>query len=385
MAGSADRRTLAGLIAALALAGGLASGPDDSSARGGLKLKRVGGFDAPVYVEDAPGARGLLFVVEQPGSVRVVRKGKTLNQPFLDIRNRVEYGGEQGLLSIAFDPGYERNRRFYLYYVNDAGNIRVDLMRRKKRSATRAEPRSRRKVIEIPHPEFANHNGGQLQFGPDGSLFLGTGDGGSAGDPKGNAQNRNSLLGKILRIAPRKKGGYSTPASNPFGGSDGQDEIYSLGLRNPYRFSFDSKTGDLLIGDVGQNEWEEIDHVGFDGGRGANFGWDLFEGTHAFDGDGSPPANYRPPIHEYSLSGANCAVTGGYVVRDSGLPSLAGRYLYADFCGGEIRSLDPYASNPGATDASTGLTLDSPSSFGEGVRGRIYVTSLGGAVFRITR
>ncbi|HEX2127937.1 MAG TPA: PQQ-dependent sugar dehydrogenase [Solirubrobacterales bacterium] len=386
MAGLADRRVCAALIAALALACGLiaAGWGDRASAQGGgLQLKRIGGFDAPVYAENAPGARGLLFVVEQPGTVRVVRKGRTLRQPFLDIRDHVRYGGEQGLLSIAFDPRYERNRRFYLYYVNSAGDIRVDLMRRKKGKATRAEPRSRRKVIEIPHPQFENHNGGQLQFAPDRSLLIGTGDGGSAGDPQDNAQNPNSLLGKLLRIEPRRKGGYSTPSSNPFAGGGGRDEIYSLGLRNPYRFSFDSRTNDLFIGDVGQNQWEEIDHVGFEGARGANFGWDLFEGNHTFEGDGNPPANYKPPIHEYSLSGANCAVTGGYVVRDPGLPSLAGRYVYADFCGGEIRSLDPYAANPSSTDASTGLRLDSPSSFGEGARNRIYVTSLGGGLFRI--
>jgi glucose/arabinose dehydrogenase len=336
-------------------------------------------------VDDAPGARRLLFVVEQAGTVRVIRRGRTLERPFLNISDRVRYGGEQGLLSIAFDPGYERNRRFFVYYVTTGGDIRVDAMRRKKGSATRAESRSRRKVIEIPHPTNENHNGGQLQFGPDGSLFLATGDGGSAGDPRGNAQNRNSLLGKLLRIDPRKRGGYSTPASNPFDGADGRDEIYALGLRNPYRFSFDSKTGDLLIGDVGQSDWEEIDHTGFDAARGANFGWDLFEGDHVFEGDGNPPANYKPPIHEYATGGGTCAVTGGYVVRDRELAPLRGRYVYADFCGGVIRSLDPYAASPSATDASTGLRVDSPSSFGETRGGRIYVASLSGGVFRISR
>jgi len=382
-----NRRALAALLAAAAVAiGALASAGGDAAAQGGaLELKKIGAFDAPVHVEDAPGARKLLFVVEQPGTVQVLRKGKRLARPFVDIRDQVRYGGEQGLLSIAFDRGYARNRRFYLYYVTKGGDIRVDMMRRKRGSTTRAEPKSRRKVIEIPHPRFDNHNGGQLQIGPDGSLFLGTGDGGAAGDPQGNAQNPNSLLGKLLRIKPRKKGGYSVPKSNPYRGRDGRDEIYALGLRNPYRFSFDSKTGDLLIGDVGQNEWEEIDRVGFEEARGANFGWDLFEGNHVFDGNGREPPNYKPPIHEYSLRGANCAVTGGYVVRDPKLGALAGRYLYADFCGGEIRSLDPYAGNPSATDASTGLRLDSPSGFGEGFKGRIYVASLAGGVYRITR
>ena len=353
------------------------------SAGENLRLKRIGAFDAPVFVEDAPGQRKLLFVVEQPGVIRVMRKGKTLRRPFLNIRKLVRYGGEQGMLSVAFDPGYRRNRRFYVYYVNEGGDIRVDSLRRKKGNATRADPRSRRKLIEVPHPVNENHNGGQLQFGPDDFLYMGTGDGGSGGDPNGNAQNPESLLGKLLRLEPKRKGGYSVPGSNPFVGGQGRNEIYSLGLRNPYRFSFDRRTGDISIGDVGQEEWEEIDHETLERARGANFGWDLFEGTHVYDGDGSAPANYEPPIHEYSLAGSNCAVTGGYVVRDPAIPALAGRYVYADFCGGQLRSLDPDAANPGATDAPIGLDVDSPSSFGEGRRGEIYVTSLNGPVFRI--
>jgi len=354
---------------------------------GGLQLKRIaGGVEAPVYVEDAPGSPKLLFVVEQPGRVRVIRKGKLLKQPFVNLGDLVSYGGEEGLLSIAFDPDYERNRTFYAYYVGRGGNIRVDQLKRKRKSATRADIGSRHKVIEIAHPTFSNHNGGQVQFGPDGLLYLGTGDGGSAGDPDANAQNTNSLLGKLLRIAPKKGGGYSTPDSNPFAGAGGgADEIYALGLRNPYRFSFDAKNGDLSIGDVGQNEFEEINHLGIDNARGANFGWDLFEGNSVFDGDGNPPANYKAPIHEYDSNGGNCAITGGYVSRDPATPAISGRYLYADFCGGEIRSLDPDAQNPTTTDAAVGLSVDSPSSFGEGAGGRVYVASLSGDVFRIVQ
>ena len=370
------------LLAALAI--GLAEREQAEARGGGPQLHRVGGFVAPVFVADAPGQPKLLFVVEQPGTVRVVRKGKTLKQPFVKLNSVVKYGGEQGLLSIAFDPGYARNRRFYVYYVGNDGNIHVDALKRKRASATRADANSRRKVIEVKHPVNENHNGGQLQFGPDGFLYLGTGDGGSGGDPNGNAQNPKKLLGKLLRIAPGKKGGYATPGSNPFKGGPGKAEIYSLGLRNPYRFSFDSQTGGLWIADVGQDKWEEIDHVGLGGARGANFGWDLFEGDHVFDGDGNAPANYRPPVHEYSSAGnGNCSVTGGYVARDPALPSLAGRYLYADFCRGEIRSLDAGAQNPSATDAPTGISVDQPSGFGEGVGGKLYVTSLAGAVYRI--
>ena len=340
-----------GLISALGIAviaAAIALGGADADARGGgaLRLARVGGFEAPVHVDDAPGSPKLLFVVEQPGSVRVIREGKTLERPFLDIRNRVQYGGEEGLLSIAFDPGYERNRRFYLYYVNKAGNIEVDGFKRKRKSATRADARSRHKVIEVAHPTFDNHNGGQLQFGPDGFLYMGTGDGGAAGDPDGNAQNRNVLLGKLLRLDPRKGGGYATPRSNPFSGGEGEAEIYATGLRNPYRFSFDSANGDIWIGDVGQDAWEEIDRANRSQLAGANFGWDLFEGAHTFDGDGNAPSNYRPPVFEFPSNGGNCAVTGGYVVRDRGLPALAGRYLYADYCGGVLRSFDPSQPRP---------------------------------------
>lgn len=380
LAGTAATALAAALLVATAIApGGDAAGP------GTLELKKVGEFRNPVHVENAPGEPKLLFVVEQAGTVRVVRRGKTLARPFFDLADAVTDGGEQGLLSIAFGPGYARNRRFYVYYVDGAGDIRVDQMRRKRSSAVRADLGSRRRVIGIPHPVNTNHNGGQLQFGPDGLLYLGTGDGGGAGDQPDNAQNPEVLLGKLLRIDPGRRGGYAIPKDNPFASSPGADEIFALGLRNPYRFSFDSRTSDLWIGDVGQNQFEEIDHVGLAGARGANFGWDLFEGDHAFEGDGTEPPGYRPPVLEFSHAGGNCAVTGGYVVRDPGLPALEGRYVYADFCGGVIRSFDAAASSPAATDAPTGLTLDQVSSFGEGVRHRIYVTSLSGPVYRIAQ
>jgi glucose/arabinose dehydrogenase len=381
MAGSSGRGARAAGFAALAIAL-TALGGGSAPARGGaLELARVGGFDAPVYVDDAPGSSKLLFVVEQPGSIRVVKNGKTLKRDFLDIRDRVQYGGEEGLLSVAFDPGYARNRRFYVYYVNQGGNIEVDGFRRQRNSATRAKASSREKVIEIAHPVQSNHNGGQLQFGPDGHLYLGTGDGGSGGDPEGNAQSRNSLLGKLLRIDPRKNGGYSVPKSNPFR-SGGKGEIYALGLRNPYRFSFDRRSGDIYIGDVGQELWEEVDRASQGNLAGANFGWDIFEGDHDFEGGGAPP-KYRPPIFEYSSANGtnNCSITGGYVVRDASLPALEGRYLYADFCGGVLRSFDP--SNPGSSDGPTGLELGQVSSFGEGRDGRIYVASLEGGVYRV--
>jgi glucose/arabinose dehydrogenase len=383
MAGSSGRGLRAAGFAALLTALAVSFGGGSAAAQGGsLQLMRIGDFEAPVYVEDAPGAPNLVFVVEQPGAIRVVRHGKTLSRDFLDIRDRVLYGGEQGLLSVAFDPAYESNRRFYVYYVNHAGNIEVDGFRASKGNDTRAKASSRQKIIVIPHPVNENHNGGQLQFGPDGYLYLATGDGGSGGDPDGNAQNKHVLLGKLLRIDPRKKGGYKVPKSNPFRGGGGAGEIYALGLRNPYRFSFDQETGDIFIGDVGQEDWEEVDREGQDALRGANFGWDIFEGDHDYEGGGAP-AHYEPPVLEYSSGSgtSNCAITGGYVVRDFHLPSLAGIYVYADFCGGEIRGFDP--SDPEGTDRSLGLDVGQPSSFGEGPFGRIYVTSLDGAVYRL--
>jgi len=385
-----ERRLIGALAAGVAaLALGAAGGERSASAQGaGLSLREVGSFDQPVFVENAPGFRKLLFVVEQPGRVKVLRKGRTLRRPFLDITDRVQAGGEEGLLSIAFDPRYRKNRRFFAYYTNRNGDIEVDSFRRKRGSATRAARRSRRKLIVVPHPGFSNHNGGQLQFGPDDRLYLGTGDGGGSGDPGENAQDPSSLLGKLLRIAPRRKpgkGGYTIPRGNPFRGEGGgRDEIYALGLRNPYRFSFDAATGDVSIGDVGQNEIEELDHLALDAARGANFGWDVFEGSQPFEGE-TPPPNYVGPVHEYPTAAGNCSVIAGYVVRDPRLPSLSGRLLYADFCRGEIRSIDPDAPDASATDASTGLELSSVSSFGEGVANRIYVVSLDGPVMRLVQ
>jgi glucose/arabinose dehydrogenase len=383
------RDLLAAIAVTSMLLAGVAAGCGAEQARGQAAapaLKQIGDFDSPVYAAVAPGARKLLFVVEQPGTIQVLRKGRKLNRPFVDLTDFVLAGGERGLLGLAFDPGYAKNRRFFVYYTDTDGNIRVDQLRRKRHSKTRAALGSRHKVIVVPHPDNANHNGGTLQFGPDGFLYVGTGDGGSAGDPPGNAQNPEALLGKLLRLDPGRRHGYRSPSSNPFADGDGRDEIYALGLRNPYRFTFDRQTGDLWIGDVGQYEWEEVDHVTAEQARGANFGWDRFEGNHEFEGDlTDPPPNYRPPVLEYPSSGPNCAVTGGYVSRDPAVPALLGRYVYADFCAGELRSMDAAAGDPGATDAPVGIDVGAPSGFGEGRRGELYVTSLSGPVYRIVQ
>jgi glucose/arabinose dehydrogenase len=356
----------------------------------GIGLKRVGTFASPTYVTAAPGFPRLLFVVEQPGRVKVLSGGHELRRPFLDIRGLVgDDGGERGLLSIAFPPDYPTSGRLYVYYTDGRGNIRIDEFHR--RSATRAVPGSRRAVIEIPHPVNANHNGGQLQFQGD-LLYLGTGDGGSGGDPPNNAQNRDSLLGKLLRIDPRPSGGrpYSVPADNPFVGGPGRDEIYSFGLRNPFRFSFDTTTARqprIAIADVGQNRFEELDYTTVAAASGANFGWDALEGFTPYteESGGTPdPGGTTKPILAYSHSrdGGSCSIIGGYVVGDPSLPSLGGRYVYADFCSGQLRSLFPQLGRA-SDDRRLGLDVPSPTSFGEDGRGRVYVCSQEGPVYRL--
>jgi glucose/arabinose dehydrogenase len=365
------------------------SGPAQRPGHSRLALKRIGNFDEPVYVTGAAGFPKLLFVVEQSGRIVVLRGGHELRRPFLDLRGQISSGGERGLLSVAFPPDYKRSGRFYVYYTDPSGNIRIDEF--KRASATRAAPQSRRKVIVVPHPINANHNGGQMQFLGD-LLYFGTGDGGSGGDPPNNAQNKEVLLGKLLRIDPRPSGGnpYSVPADNPFVGRPGRDEIYSYGLRNPFRFSFDAVSAEqprIAIGDVGQNEFEEVDYTTVAEARGANFGWDAFEGFSNYDGEnsGTPdPGGTVKPILAYSHSrgGGSCSVIGGYVVADRRLRGLYGRYLYTDFCDGRLRSLTPHLKRAG-DDHPLGLRVSSPSSFGEDEHHRLYVTSLEGPVFRI--
>ncbi|HET8954045.1 MAG TPA: PQQ-dependent sugar dehydrogenase [Solirubrobacterales bacterium] len=356
------------------------------SAKRGVGLKRIGSFDAPVYATGAPGFPHLLFVVEQQGRIAVLNGGRRAGT-FLDVRDLVNYGGERGLLSVAFPPDYPRSKRFYVYYTDGDGSIQVDEFQR--RSATRAAGGSRRAVITIPHPVNSNHNGGQLQFLGN-LLYFATGDGGSGGDPPNNAQNKDVLLGKLLRIDPRGSGGkaYTVPASNPFVGQPGRDEIYSYGLRNPFRFSFETghRQPRIAIGDVGQSQFEELDYTTVGRARGANFGWDAFEGFSKYtdENSGTPdPGGTVKPIFAYPHSrGGSCSIIGGYVVRDPHLRGLRGRYLYADLCEGQLRSLVPHLKRAG-DDRKLGLQVSSPSSFGEDQRHRLYVTSLEGPVYRL--
>jgi glucose/arabinose dehydrogenase len=380
-------------LSACGASGAPSGGGQDTAARKGkageqrLALQRVGDFDSPVYVTGAPGFPHLLFVVEQPGKVVVLRHGHRLARPFLDISDLVSFEGERGLLSIAFPPNYRRSGRIYAYYVDNDGNIRIDEFHR--RSPVRARRGSRREVIGIPHPVNANHNGGQLQFLGK-LLYFATGDGGSGGDPPNNAQSKDVLLGKLLRIDPRPSGGrpYSIPSSNPFVGRPGRDEIYSYGLRNPFRFSFDSGHGAprIAIGDVGQNRFEELDYLPVASADGANFGWDAFEGFAPYREENSgtkDPGGTTKPIFAYPHSrDGSCTIIGGYVVHAPNLPSLHGRYVYADFCEGQLRSLVPHLGRA-TGDRKLGLTVESPSSFGEDDRGRLYGASITGQDFRL--
>ena len=369
-------------LAALAVAV-LPATARQAGAGGGVALKRIGNFDQPVYVTGAPGFPKLLFVVEQEGRIKVLHSGRKLRRSFLNITSLVRDSYEQGLLSVAFPPDYRRSRRFYVAYTDNQGDVNVAEF--KRRSATVAARGSRRKVIEIRHRLGDNHNGGQLQFLGH-LLYISVGDGGSADDPPDNAKNRRVLLGKILRINPRNPRGpraYRVPRTNPFVGRPGRNEIFSYGLRNPFRFSFDRISGGvrIAIGDVGQGSFEEIDYETLRNARGAHFGWDEWEGFRPHECDGSCARGTEKPVFAYGRANG-CAVIGGYVVRDRRLPSLHGRYVFADLCEGQLRSFAPRLGRV-RTAPRIGASVPSPTSFGEDRRGRLYVASLNGPVFRL--
>jgi glucose/arabinose dehydrogenase len=384
------------VVAAGLLLGVLASGCGGDDSSGGATtttasqpvnrgnepaLEKIGDFDQPDFVAQPPGSDDL-YVVERPGRLRIVREDRALSQPALDLTDQVAEEGEQGLLSVAFAPDFADSRLLYVYFTGNDGNQNV--VEYRARDDGTVDPASARRVLEMD--DFAsNHNGGLLLFGPDGHLYIGTGDGGIADDPERNGQDLGSLLGKILRIDPQASGGkpYSVPADNPFAGRpDARPEICDYGLRNPWRFSFDRKTGSLIIGDVGQNTQEEIDFRPAAQVCGANFGWSAFEGTNRFNSDQRAPGAVEP-IFTYGRD-RGCSVTGGYVLRDPSLPDLGGRYLYSDYCDGDLRILIPASPNAKA-DRSLGLHVNSPVSFGEDTAGRIYVVSLEGPVYRLAR
>jgi glucose/arabinose dehydrogenase len=386
---------LAALSVVLAACG--ADSSDDQSARSataptvpahataGVRLAKVGSFDQPLYVTAPPGDRRRVFVVEQTGRIRVIRDGRKLATPFLDLRNQVSCCDERGLLSMAFPPDYATSRRFYVDYTDRNGDTRVVEFRRSG-SPDRGVKASARLVLFQRQPE-SNHNGGLVVFGPDNLMYVGLGDGGGGDDrhgSRGNGQNLGTLLGKILRIDPRASGGraYTVPGDNPFVGQAGaRGEIYSYGLRNPWRFSFDRANGDIAIGDVGQDQVEEVDFARRGRARGVNYGWRVFEGRRRnYPGEQAPGA--VPPVLAYGHGGGGCSVTGGYIVRDPGLRALAGQYVYGDYCIGRLRAV---RLSPGTArgDHSLGLRVSRLSSFGEDARGRVYATSLDGPVYRL--
>jgi glucose/arabinose dehydrogenase len=331
-----------------------------------LRLVRVAsGLSSPVFVTATASEPGRLYVVEQAGRIRVVEGGKVLPGAFLDITGDVRSGGEQGLLSLAFHPRYATNRLFYVNYTNTDGDTRVVEFRAQANGA----PERVRELLAVEQP-YANHNGGQLQFGPDGKLYVGMGDGGSGGDPENRAQNLQSRLGKILRLDVDQAGA--------------DWEIAGYGLRNPWRFSFDRQTGDLYIGDVGQNEWEEIDFL-----RRSrltdlvNYGWDVFEGSHTYE-DKSPNGSGAlvRPIYEYNHN-QGCSVTGGYVYRGK-IAAAKGRYFFGDYCSGRIWSL--IVRNGKATNVKRHtFTVAELSSFGENARGELFLVSQRGTIYRLAR
>lgn len=340
------------------------------------------GLTSPLYLTSPPGdAR--LFVVEQGGRIRIVRNGTLAPAPFLDIGDRIASGGERGLLGLAFDPQYVTTGRFYVDYTDRHGDTHISRFRVSS-NADVADPASEQVLLTIDQP-YSNHNGGQVAFGPDGYLWVGMGDGGSGGDPQGRAQNPADLLGSILRLDVSGEG-YTVPADNPFTAQAGaRGELWNIGLRNPWRFSFDRESGDLYIADVGQNEREEIDvsATAAGRGRGANYGWNRMEGMACFGSSSCDRTGLVIPVTDYRHTDG-CSVTGGYVYRGAAIPSLAGVYFYADYCKGWVRSFR-YA-NGAATEPREWASLKPGgqiTSFGQDAEGELYVIVQGGTVYRI--
>jgi glucose/arabinose dehydrogenase len=334
------------------------------------------GFDNPLFVTHAGDGSGRLFVVEQGGAIRIVKDGRVLAEPFLDLRRDLDSAsGERGLLGLAFAPDYRRSGVFYVAHTA-AGPAGVIRRFRVDRDADHADPSSGELVLSMEDPA-GNHNGGMIAFGPDGYLYAGTGDGGSAGDPWNNAQNPKSLLGKMLRLDVRTKP-YAVPPDNPWVGNDRyRPELWALGLRNPWRFSFDRVTGELWIGDVGQFAWEEI-HLEPPGRGGRNYGWKTLEGAHCYSPkQGCAAAGLELPIHEYSHD-HGCSVTGGYVYRGRAIPALVGAYLFADYCRGTVWTLD--RTEDGAARVAPLLRAKAVSSFGEDEAGEVYLCDHAGGV-----
>ncbi|MBK9709842.1 MAG: PQQ-dependent sugar dehydrogenase [Kouleothrix sp.] len=360
-------------------AGATAAPPAQADATIDLQLV-TGDLRQPIFVTHAGDGSGRLFVVEKGGTIAIVRDGKRAEKPFLDISALVNArGSEQGLLGLAFHPGYKSSGRFFVYYTATNGDNTVARYQ-VSGDPDSADPASGVVLFAVPDPA-PNHNGGMLAFGPDGYLYAGLGDGGSAGDPWGNGQNRGALLGKLLRLDVDKGDPYAIPPDNPWAsGGDARGEVWAYGLRNPWRFSFDRATGDLYIGDVGQNQYEEIDFQPAGSKGGQNYGWNIREATHCYQAQSCQAEGLVDPIHEYSHA-EGCSVTGGYVYRGAAMPELQGIYLFGDYCSGTIWSLHQTAGQWEPRELlQSKLSI---SSFGEDEAGELYVTDLGGGLYRM--
>ncbi|WP_329145343.1 PQQ-dependent sugar dehydrogenase [Streptomyces niveus] len=365
------------ILGTICLVGSLALGPASADEPAAPKQAAVALTEVATAQNPIAGAAGpddTVWIAERAGTVRVLT-GQGLGEPVLDISAETTTDGERGLLGVAFDNDFAH---FYISYTNLEGTSTIDEFAVQDGAL---QPDTRRTVLTQTQP-YENHNGGDIKFGPDGYLYIALGDGGAGGDPQGNGQKLDTLLGKILRIDPAGAEPYAIPSDNPFvGDPNAKDEIWSYGLRNPWRFSFDSGTGDLLIGDVGQSDWEEIDWSPASSEGGENYGWASMEGTHPFRG-GTEPANHVPPVFEYDRNGLGCSVTGGYVYRGDAIPDLQGQYVYSDYCDGTLRTLkieNGTVTGQGDLAVNGGEVI----SFVQGGDGELYVLGLGGSISRI--
>jgi glucose/arabinose dehydrogenase len=330
------------------------------------------GLSSPVFLAQ-PLDDGRIFVVEQGGRIRLIKNGVLQTTPFLDITSRVLSGGERGLLSVAFHPQYATNHFFYVYFTTQTnGDIRIERFTTTSNPEV-ADPASSKLIITAPHSTYDNHNGGLLSFGPDGMLYAGLGDGGSGGDPLGNGQNYNSLLGSLLRLDVDHGDPYAIPATNPFvGQANHRGEVWAKGLRNPWRYAFDAATSLLYIADVGQNLHEEVDVVATNRG-GLNFGWNIWEGFSCYNASSCSSTGFEPPIIDFG-HGPACSITGGYVYRGSAIPAIRGHYFYSDYCAGFLRSFR-FENGVAVDQKDWGLSTGAVESFGVDFAGELYMIS----------
>ena len=342
------------------------------------------GFNLPVYLTNAGDGSGRVFVVEKPGRILILKDGKQLDQPFLDITSLVRSEEqERGLLGVAFHPKYKSNGLFFVYYTDLSGQLTIARYHVSS-DPNSADPNSAKILITVKHA-LSNHNGGSILFGPDGYLYFGMGDGGGGGDPFNNGQNKQTLLAKISRIDVDKGDTYGIPADNPFAdGKDGRAEIWEYGLRNPWRFSFDSATGDMFIADVGQDLYEEVDYIKAGTPGGLDFGWSIMEGLHCFNADTCDQTGLTLPVLEYPHDDGNCSITGGYVYRGKVFPKLQGTYFYSDYCGAHIWALQPADGGKWTATQVFQIKKAQISSFGVDEAGELYVIDInGGTIYHL--